>query len=347
MSPISTQWTCLTSSARLQRSSQTLAVIANQAWIFGGELQPRQPVDNQLDVVELSKTSPNMQTLAATDGKEAPTPRVGSASTVIGNAIYLFSGRGGTAMAPIEENGKLWTYEPAASRWRLISPADSTAPYPAARSYHTMTSDGHSTIYVHAGCPEAGRLSDLWAFDVGAKAWKTLASAPDPPRGGTSIAYCASHLYRMSGFDGKTEQGGYLDVYDPAHDSWSTITYPANGKSGPEARSVGALLAVKLNGKDYLVTLFGERDPSSLGHAGAGKMLGDAWMFDVAAESWAKLEPKGDWPHPRGWFDADAVKGADEGSAVIVVHGGLAEDNNRLGDIWILELEDTSVAPAP
>lgn len=240
-------------------------------------------------------------------------------------------------MAPIEEKGKLWRYDPVTSQWTLISPVDTTAPYPAARSYHTMTSDGNSTVWVHAGCPEAGRLSDLWAFDTNAKAWKSLAAAPNPPRGGTSIVYCAGLLYRMSGFDGKTEQGGHLDVYDPAKDSWSTITYAADGKSGPEARSVGTLLAVKLIGKDYLVTLFGERDPSSLGHAGAGKMLGDGWVFDIAAGSWAKLQAAGDWPQPRGWFDADVARETGE-DAAIVLHGGLAEDNSRLGDVWMLEL---------
>jgi hypothetical protein len=56
MSTIATKWTRLASSARLQRSSQTLSVINNQVWIFGGEVQPRQPVDNQLDVIELSNS---------------------------------------------------------------------------------------------------------------------------------------------------------------------------------------------------------------------------------------------------------------------------------------------------
>ena len=56
MSAATVKWTRLASSARLQRSSQTLSVVRNQAWIFGGELQPRQPVDNQIDIVELSKS---------------------------------------------------------------------------------------------------------------------------------------------------------------------------------------------------------------------------------------------------------------------------------------------------
>jgi hypothetical protein len=201
-----------------------------------------------------------------------------------------------------------------------------------------MTNDGSSTLYIHAGCPENGRLSDLWAFDVDAMTWKSLPAAPDPPRGGSSIAYYAGKVYRMNGFDGQKEQGGSVDVFDSAENAWSTITYPVDGKAGPEARSVGALLALGIKGRETLVTLFGERDPSSLGHAGAGKMLGDVWAYDIVSGKWMKIEAVGDTPQPRGWFDADVVKGEDDKEA-IVVHGGLAEDNSRLGDVWIISFE--------
>lgn len=84
-------------------------------------------------------------------------------------------------MAPIEEKGTLWSYNTSTSQWNVISLADVTAPYPAARSYHTMTNDGNHTLYLHAGCPDNVRLSNLWAFDIDAKVWKSLAAAPDPP----------------------------------------------------------------------------------------------------------------------------------------------------------------------
>jgi len=239
-------------------------------------------------------------------------------------------------MAPIEENGNLWSFDTSASRWEMISPSDATAPYPAARSYHAMTDDGSNTLYMHAGCPENGRLSDLWTFDVKAKAWKELAAAPDPPRGGTSIAFCSGKLYRMNGFDGKQEQGGHLDIYDVSSGEWSTSDFPADGSNGPEARSVGALLPLQMEGRQLLVTLFGEHDPSSLGHAGAGKMLGNVWAYDIAAGSWTEVRGSGGWPQPRGWFDAGVVK-TSEGKEAIVIHGGLAEDNSRLGDVWIME----------
>ena len=143
----------------------------------------------------------------------------------------------------------------------------------------------------------------------------------------------------MNGFDGQNEQGGAIDVYDLEGRAWSGISFQPDGINGPGPRSVGALLAVEVGGRDLLLTLFGERDPSSLGHAGAGKMLPDVWAFDIGQGAWSKVESKGgEVPTARGWFDADVIQ-ALSGGPGIVVHGGLAEDNSRLGDVWKLQLE--------
>lgn len=344
MASISASWTKVAESDRLRRSSQIMSVVDSRAYIFGGELVPRQPVDNQFDVVDLqsaqdrkfTESQGRRQFLTVTaelrtipTGADAPSPRVGTASTVINGDIYIFSGRGGVAMDAIDEGFNLWRYSTSSSGWQLIKPSNDG---PEPRSYHAMASDGTSTIYLHAGCPKSGRLSDLWAFDVATSRWTELPAAPAPPRGGTSIAFSGGKLYRMGGFDGKTEQGGSVDVYDPSERSWASITFEA-GRDGPEARSVGALLALKIRGKETLVTLFGERDPSSLGHAGAGKMLGDTWAFNIESSTWSEVKTAGALPSPRGWFDADVQRGEAD---AIIVHGGLAEDNSRLGDVWRL-----------
>jgi len=274
-----------------------------------------------------------VQTISAPT--EAPIPRVGSPSTTLHGNIWIFSGRGGLEMKPIEECGALWRYDVGGAEWSLIKPVDSAAPYPAGRSYHSVVSDNKSKIYVHSGCPATGRLSDLWVFNVEARTWFELPSAPEPARGGASVAYAHEKVYRINGFDGKREQGGSLDVFDIASGSWSTINFIPDGVQGPAARSVATLLPVEVRGKTYLVTIFGERDPSSLGHAGAGKMLSDAWAWDLEQSQWHKVATTGTAPEPRGWFDADVVKDGNGGDA-IVVHGGLNEENKRLGDVWKL-----------
>lgn len=247
----------------------------------------------------------------------------------------MFSGRGGEAMAPIEENGHIWVLEPSTDQWTSLSP--SSGSYPGARSYHCMTNNAVDTIYVHAGCPEKGRLSDLWAFNIHQSQWKELAPAPDPPRGGTSIAFVEGKIYRMNGFDGKTEQGGSLDIYDTATNSWSSHVFKADGKTGPGARSVSALVPAHRDGITSLVTIFGESDPSSLGHQGAGKMLSDGWAFSLSDRAWSKINAaSAEVPQARGWFDADVV--SVDGKEGIVVVGGLGESNERLGDVWLLRL---------
>ncbi|KAF2638185.1 galactose oxidase [Massarina eburnea CBS 473.64] len=332
-------WTRLLASERLRRSSQVLSVIDNTAYIFGGEVQPRQPVDNQIDAVSLRKgTHSDAHQHDTKSASSAPSPRVGSSSVALNGRLYLFSGRGGVEMASIEEHGAIWCYDPAQSSWTLIKPTDAEKPYPPGRSYHCATTDGENTIYVHAGCPAEGRLSDLWKFDVATRTWTQAPDAPAPQRGGTSIAYNRGKLYRMHGFDGSKEQGGGIDVFDVTANTWSTQSFNADGNDGPEPRSVCALVPIVLAKKDKLLTLFGERDPSSLGHAGAGKMLSDVWVYDIDENWWTKLEPKGNdgQPAPRGWFDADVVKAHDGNNDHVVVHGGLGENNERLTDIWLL-----------
>ena len=66
-------------------------------------------------------------------------------------------------------------------------------------------------------------------------------------------------------------------------------------------------------------------------------MLGDVWAYDITGGNWTELKADGDTPQPRGWFDADVAKDV-KGKEAIVVHGGLAEDNSRLGDVWIMEV---------
>ncbi|KAF9046948.1 kelch repeat protein [Hymenopellis radicata] len=236
-------------------------------------------------------------------------------------------------MAPLEEKGAIWRYHTSQGLWDLIEPRDPFASFPVGRSYHCVASDDKDTIFVHAGCPETGRLADLWAFNVRSRTWTELPEAPSPARGGASITVCDGKLYRMNGFDGKAEQGGSLDIFDLGEAVWSSVSYEPNGVQGPEPRSVSALVAVKVQEQWHLLTMFGERDPSALGHAGAGKMLGDVWAFDVGHRKWAKIEPEGDGPAPRGWFGADVTKD----KYAVIVHGGLAEDNSRLGDVWKLQ----------
>ena len=289
----------------------------------------------------------SISTLSSSQCRTSPTPRIGTASTCLDGKVYLFSGRGGVAMTAVEENGSLWAFDcspsmtSSAPEWTYISPRDANASYPAGRSYHALTNDGSNMIYLHSGCPAKGRLSDLWSFDISTRIWTELPPAPGPGRGGSSIAMSGGLLYRMNGFDGKTEQGGTLDVYQPTLRSWSLISFSPDGTDGPEPRSVGCLLPTEIQGRPSLITAFGEHDPSPLGHEGAGRMLDDIWVFDIKTSKWSqinKVDGPSERPAARGWFAADVLRAKSGSSNEIVIAGGLAEDNQRLSDMWILDV---------
>lgn len=58
-------WKRLLDSDTLRRSSQVVASFGNQLFLFGGEIQPRQPVDNHVHLVSLD----------ARDGEQIRAPR--------------------------------------------------------------------------------------------------------------------------------------------------------------------------------------------------------------------------------------------------------------------------------
>jgi hypothetical protein len=356
---LTAKWKKIAEHEVLKRSSHSVAAIGenenadgHELFVFGGELVARQPKDGHVHVLLVSASQNEPRTLNASPSSststQTPTPRVGSTMAALQDTLYIFSGRGGPSMTALDEDGGFWTLTPSSSKqpqWTFLSP-QTTSPHPEPRSYHCTTTDDASQIYIHAGCAASGRLRDFWSFDINAKIWKQLPDAPGSARGGTSLCFAQGKVWRCGGFDGEKEIGGVLDWYDVGKGEWGeSVTFEADGVEGPGARSVAGLVPVVVGrngngegeGKPYLVAVFGEAGPSSLGHEGAGKMLGDVWAFDVDGRKWVKVDDSttdGDdgKPAPRGWFGAAAV-----GPGQLAVVGGLGEDNERLGDAWVLE----------
>lgn len=80
------KWTRISGPA-LQRSSHTLSLIGTKAYIFGGEIRPREPVDNALHVVDIKSGA-----YEAINAPNAPPARVGHVAGVIAGSIYVFGG---------------------------------------------------------------------------------------------------------------------------------------------------------------------------------------------------------------------------------------------------------------
>lgn len=355
-------------------------------------------------------------------GGEVPEKRVGHTAAVIGERIFIFGGRGGKDMKPLEENGRVWVYDTRFDAWSCLDPMLGT-PYPAARSYHSSVAiekpepsnmksvkvnqatempkvgaiaeaaqtdeekGGHGTFFVHAGCPVSGRTNDLWGFDVRSRTWKEFPTAPGKPRGGTSIAVSKQRIYRYGGFNGQGEEGGQLDILELGLDTfndkggagefaitakrhWETLNFEEENMKFPGHRSVAGLQTITTGmGREYLVLMLGERDPSSQGHEGAGKFWGDVWTFQCPPQgltaasfkdaTWQVLgreTGEGLWsqvdvgdaeeaegedvrslvPGERGWFASSAMGDLDVGG--IVLWGGLNGKNEREDNGWIFAI---------
>ncbi|CAD6949891.1 unnamed protein product [Tilletia laevis] len=342
----------------LSSHALTIDPSTRKAYLFGGELKPRQPVGDELRVIS-DLDSANPDDSKATDvlkrpqeveeGSAWPSPR---------------------DMAPLdgEEHTAIWRFSTEEKCWERF---ETSGERPVPRSYHTAAVAG-GKLYIHAGCPQSGRLSTLHALDLKTFRWHSLASAPGPERGGTVIAAIPSPftdstedlvLARWGGFCGD-ELGGPLDIYDPAKDSWTSHEAPlSSGTDGeePSKRSVHGLvpfptaptleLGQGRTARVLGVLFFGEGQgaPKELGHDGAGKFLADAYLLTASHSSAASptfsfvpvsLPPASSstkTPEPRGWFAFDAVSTGDR-SLQIVIHGGLNEENDRLSDAWSLDL---------
>ena len=321
--PLKATWKRVITNNPLPRSSHSLSVIKGRAYIFGGEEQSREPVSNDMHVYTLPASGVSeadykkIPAKADSDG-ETPPPRVGHTANAIGDRIYVFGGRGGKAMQPLEENGRVWVYDTRLNSWNFLDPVKGS-PFPAARSYHASAATNHprgseqdytenpvespdlviyGTIFVHGGCPASGRVADVWAFDLAVRLWSRLPDAPGSARGGPNLTFAQNRLYRFGGFDGKNELGGldYLDLSTssfndkggkgglaviPFTGKWETVNTQAEAMT-PGDRSVAGLQPITTgHGRNYLVLFLGEGDPSSLGHEGAGRFYDDVWCYQL------------------------------------------------------------------
>ncbi|KAJ5872497.1 Kelch repeat protein [Penicillium soppii] len=97
-------------------------------------------------------------------------------------------------MSPTDEGEAIWEFDPSKIKWSFLTPKPG-ANTPVPRSYHCAPSDAKDTIYICTGCPNTGRLSDLWHFSVSGRSRRLLLQHMiGPMTGGTSITFAQGRL---------------------------------------------------------------------------------------------------------------------------------------------------------
>ncbi|KAJ3279664.1 hypothetical protein HK104_001259 [Borealophlyctis nickersoniae] len=304
------------------RSSHSLNVVGNKAYIFSGENVPRQPIDADLHVYNLAaKTWLPSHPVTS----ETPSPRVGHGSATVENRIYVFGGRGGAEMDPLDD--AMYVFDTERGEWSKIA---AVGDVPEKRSYHSMCAS-KTDIYLFGGCPSKGRLSTLHRFHIPTSTWHALPTPPSTlaPRGGAGLAYLNGKVYVHAGFCGTELDDTW--VFDVETQQWNQI---AGGGVKPTPRSVHGFVALERRG--VLCCVGGEGAPSALGHAGAGKYLNDVWILTPTSTgaTWEEANhASGEAPTPRGWVPAAVWK--DDS---VVIHGGF-DGEKRDDGLYVLKFE--------
>lgn len=144
-------------------------------------------------------------------------------------------------------------------------------------------------------------------------------------RGGSNVAAMdADHLIVFGGFAGR--QLGDLIQYDTSSRSWKKIEVQST--ENPEPRSVAC--GLRLDGNRFFV-FGGEKEASATGHEGAGMYYGDAFVLDVDAKKWQKIQGGGEDPSARGWFSATSL------GNTVYLFGGY-DGVGRINDLYELQL---------
>ncbi|KAI0652409.1 galactose oxidase [Trametes meyenii] len=385
------RWTLISKAASLARSSHCVSITnTGLLVVYGGELKPRAPVDtgSEQDTVPrgtlhafgLNNSDLSQKWIALSppvspsDGESQksseiiPDPRVGATTVWLRDALYMWGGRGGTDMAPLDApQVGVWKATiavaqdphgaPGSVTWEKVT-ALNEQEAPAARSYHTSVAHGDK-FYVHAGCPTSGRLGSLHAFDVRAGVWEVLAEAPEPGRGGASLVAAAlpgakNILLRYGGFSGYELPSvpGSVDIYSIEENKWHTVQPGPDAIHGvPGARSVHGFARFQSSSPSLCeavaVLYHGERDASALGHAGAGSFWDDVWLLVKSAGGdridagwrWEKVDVgQTNAPEGRGWFPS-ASWVEPNGCMRVALFGGLLSSNARSDELWGLEID--------
>ncbi|KAG2360760.1 hypothetical protein BDR07DRAFT_1451869 [Suillus spraguei] len=330
---MSIRWTCLSSLSTKARSSHC-AAIANKGTLllYAGEFQPRKPVDGDVHVFDLNNAA--QQSVADNAGlwrtlsaPSKPEPRVGATAVFDGGNLYMWGGRGGVDMTPlVPKQSGIWKGQILQNEviWEKL---EGMGDEPVTRSFHASVM-ANGKLYIHAGCPTSGRLSTLHSYDLQSSQWSRCADAPDPARGGTAIT--SVKLPSSSSDEEVILRFG--DIYTPSTDSWTTIVPCDDPQQGyPGARSVHGLVPLSTpDGSGVALLYHGEREASSLGHAGAGQFWDDAWAL-----VWCEGDST---PEGRGWIPSTSYT-TPGGNTRVVLSGGLLSSNERSGEVWVGDVQ--------
>ncbi|KAF1834910.1 hypothetical protein BDW02DRAFT_568601 [Decorospora gaudefroyi] len=295
--------------------------------------------------------------LSTFDGERTPAARTNHAACAFHGSMAIYGGcdeKGGL----VDEKSSLWLFSPERKSWDLLEPTKgdvdtgNIGPGPRQKA-QLFAHDKHVLLF--GGIDGSGdNASDLWQFDVAARYWTQLPTAPVAT---FNAALANGQLWLISGSDPMSSQLHHLSISSSSEDrKWESFTFPTNPLApGPRARHDGALIPISTGwGRNYLIYLLGARNDSPSNssttkledpnHADEVTQFSDTWALQIPSSD---LEAKPSIPLKNAINPAkikDAIRsalGADTG------HLSWAEAVVQVPSDRQLEEEDGKLHPGP
>lgn len=408
----------------LPRSSHTIDIVSDTAYIFGGEISPREPVDNDMHVVRLpfssggvsadyfrikaqanvpeednvklpgqdsgpeSESAMDSVPLEGSEQKEkgkglatgdksdlgdVPCPRVGHASAVIGSRIFIFGGRGGPEMKPLDEAGRVWVFDTRSRGWSYLDPAPAVqggaiVARPSPRSYHCATATGRPRDFSQ---PQQRKPRTWQEWAVGDTSKTGIPQAPIVGNVALdavdeeSVGYGTFFIHAGCLADG--ERANDLWAFDIRSKTWSQLPAAPGSPRGGTAICISKSRLFRYGGFDGKTELGGQLDFIDLevetfnDKDNKGEIAiraRGAWQsilennIDASSEE-IPAAPFQDWPAPRSVASLEAITlgGGREYLVLAMGERGPSNDGHAAAgtfhsDVWMFQVPPLGMTAA-
>ncbi|KAI0479738.1 hypothetical protein F4859DRAFT_513238 [Xylaria cf. heliscus] len=322
----------------LPRSSHSLDIIAGNAYIFGGEVEPRKPVDNDMHVIVLPWSGAPADYYAI---KAKPSPRTSSSADDSTGVPTIITEEDETEAqlrdpltdVPLSSSPPRATASNVGSDTESSTPdkgkAPSSADVPAPRIGHATAVIG-TRIFLFGGRAAAAGSSTLdergrvWVFETKTHTWTYLDphhSSPIPP---------ARSYHAATASDKPRDFSASLRPLRLRRSStWKEWAEGDSAEVGIPQRPIVGATAERATDDEAAGAGFG----TFVVHAGCladGTRTSDVWAFDVHARTWKQLP---DAPGPaRGGTALAIAKGR------LYRFGGFDGERELGGQLDVLQL---------
>lgn len=210
-------------------------------------------------------------------GGVAPAARYGHSAGATGkNLMVIFGGRNGTSYF-----NDVAFFDLLGNKWVAVN---TTGTPPSPRAFHSAVVDHYQHVmYVYGGTDGENTYSDIYAFDLDAKAWSTVV-----PTNGSAIARAyhsatVSDLGVMVVFGGLgTGSAGLSDVSCFSTRTLAWFTCLSDPSPAPSVRYGHSAV----NSPLQRMVVFG-------GKNAGGNAVNDVWAFDMNLFKWYSITPGG------------------------------------------------------